>query len=81
MTLPKVRGKYKFDYNIAHLTWFKVGGNTDILFKPEDIEDLSYFLKEKDNNLAVMVLGAGSNIIIRDGGFDGRGNKTWTLIY
>ncbi len=71
MTLPKVRGKYKFDYNIAHLTWFKVGGNTDILFKPEDIEDLSYFLKEKDNNLAVMVLGAGSNIIIRDGGFDG----------
>ena len=51
MNLPKVRGKYKFDYNIAHLTWFKVGGNADILFKPEDSEDLASFLKEKDSNL------------------------------
>lgn len=71
MDLPKVRGKYKFDYNIAHLTWFKVGGNADILFKPEDSEDLAHFLKEKDSNLEVMVLGAGSNIIIRDGGIKG----------
>ena len=71
MDLPKVRGKYRFDYNISHLTWFKVGGNADILFKPEDSEDLSSFLKEKDSNLEVMVLGAGSNIIIRDGGIDG----------
>ncbi len=71
MNLPKVRGKYKFDYNIAHLTWFKVGGNADILFKPEDSEDLASFLKEKDSNLEVMVLGAGSNIIIRDGGIEG----------
>lgn len=71
MNLPKVRGKYKFDYNIAHLTWFKVGGNADILFKPEDVEDLAYFLKEKDEDLEVMILGAGSNIIIRDGGIKG----------
>ena len=71
MNLPKVRGKYKFDYNIAHLTWFKVGGNADILFKPEDSEDLADFLKEKDSTLGVMVLGAGSNIIIRDGGIEG----------
>ena len=71
MNLPKVRGKYKFDYNIAHLTWFKVGGKADILFKPEDSEDLAYFLKEKASNLKVMVLGAGSNIIIRNGGVKG----------
>lgn len=71
MHLPKVRGKYKLNYNIAHLTWFKVGGNADILFKPEDSEDLAYFLKEKDPNLEVMVLGAGSNIVIRDGGIKG----------
>jgi len=71
MTLPEMRGKYKINYNIAHLTWFKVGGNAEILFKPEDIEDLIYFLKENDANLEVLVLGAGSNIIIRDGGFPG----------
>lgn len=71
MDLPKVRGKYKLDYNIAPLTWFKVGGNAEILFKPEDSEDLAYFLKEKDVKLEVMVLGAGSNIVIRDGGVQG----------
>lgn len=71
MDLPKVRGKYKLNYNIAHLTWFKVGGNAEILFKPEDSEDLAYFLKEKDAKLEVMVLGAGSNIVIRDGGVQG----------
>lgn len=71
MDLPKVRGKYKLNYNIAHLTWFKVGGNADILFKPEDSEDLAYFLKEKDPKLEVMVLGAGSNIVIRDEGIQG----------
>ena len=71
MDLPKVRGKYKLNYNIAHLTWFKVGGNADILFKPEDSDDLAYFLKEKDPKLEVIVLGAGSNIVIRDEGIQG----------
>jgi UDP-N-acetylmuramate dehydrogenase len=71
MTLPKVKGKYKFDYSLAHLTWFKVGGKADILFKPEDKEDLAHFLQGKDKDLDVMVLGAGSNIIIRDGGIAG----------
>jgi UDP-N-acetylmuramate dehydrogenase len=71
MILPKVKGKYKFDYSLAHLNWFKVGGKADILFKPEDKEDLSYFLQEKDKNIEVMILGAGSNIIIRDGGVAG----------
>lgn len=71
MDLPKVRGKYKLNYNIAHLTWFKVGGNADILFKPEDSDDLAHFLKEKDPKLEVIVLGAGSNIVIRDEGIQG----------
>ncbi len=70
MTLPKVRGKYKLNYNLASLTWFKVGGNADLLFNPKDFDDLSSFLKQNAGNLAVMVLGAGSNIIIRDGGIE-----------
>ena len=71
MNLPLVRGKYKLNYNLAHLTWFKVGGAADILFKPEDAEDLASFLKQNASTLPVRVLGAGSNIIIRDKGIEG----------
>lgn len=71
MNLPEVRGKYKLNYNLAPLTWFKVGGSADLLFKPEDSDDLSSFLKQNAGKLPVMVLGAGSNIIIRDRGVEG----------
>jgi len=66
-----VRGVCKLNYNLAHLTWFKVGGAADVLFKPEDTEDLSEFLKQNASILPVTVLGAGSNIIIRDKGIEG----------
>lgn len=71
MKLPQIRGIYKKNYSLAHLTWFKVGGAADILFKPEDEEDLIHFLKNNNNKIATHVIGAGSNIIIRDGGVEG----------
>lgn len=69
--LSKIRGKYKFNYNLSHLTWFKVGGSADVFFKPQDLDDLTLFLREKPNDLKIYILGAGSNIIIRDSGIDG----------
>ena len=69
--LPEIRGEYRIDYNLAHLTWFKAGGNAAVFFKPLDIEDLSHFLNEYPKENPVFVLGAGSNTIIRDGGIDG----------
>lgn len=69
--LPEVKGEYKKDYNLSHLTWFKVGGKAKILFKPFDIDDLSNFFKNYKGSDEIHVLGAGSNTIIRDGGFDG----------
>jgi UDP-N-acetylmuramate dehydrogenase len=68
--LPEIRGEYRHDYNLAHLTWFKAGGNANVFFKPLDIEDLSHFLSEYPKEKPVFVLGAGSNTIIRDGGID-----------
>lgn len=69
--LPEVRGKYRFGYNLAPITWFKVGGKAEIFFKPEDVEDLSFFLKNLDPAVNVTILGNCSNVIIRDGGIDG----------
>jgi len=69
--LPTVRGQYRENYPLAPLTWFKVGGMAEVLFKPLDAEDLSYFLANKPANLDITILGAGSNVIVRDGGVDG----------
>jgi UDP-N-acetylmuramate dehydrogenase len=70
-SLPVVRGTYRFDYDLAPLTWFKVGGKAEIFFKPKDAEDLAHFLQKIDGKFPLYVLGAGSNIIIRDGGIEG----------
>lgn len=71
LILPVVKGEYKKDYNLKHLTWFKVGGNAEIFFKPLDSEDLASFLVQNKQKLPVTTFGAGSNIIIRDGGVEG----------
>lgn len=71
MDFQKVKGIYKKDYNLKHLTWLKVGGNADIFFKPEDIDDLIEFLKENNGKSPVSIIGAGSNVIIRDKGVEG----------
>ena len=71
MDFQRITGVYKRDYNLQHLTWLKVGGNADIFFKPKDIDDLIVFLKENKSSLPVTVIGAGSNVIIRDKGVEG----------
>lgn len=69
--LPEPRGEIRHNFNLANLTWFKVGGCAEVLFKPSDIEDLSNFLSNLPLETPIHVIGAGSNIIIRDGGIDG----------
>lgn len=69
--LPKVRGSYRFNFPLAQSTWFGVGGNADVFFKPEDEADLAEFFKQKHEDIPYFVLGVCSNIIIRDGGFRG----------
>jgi len=71
MNFQGIRGVFKQNYNLKHLTWLKVGGDADIFFKPEDIEDLKTFLKENNNRFPITVIGAGSNLIIRDKGVEG----------
>ncbi|WP_410521156.1 UDP-N-acetylmuramate dehydrogenase [Candidatus Tisiphia endosymbiont of Ditula angustiorana] len=71
MELPKTVGEYRNNYNLSHLTWFKVGGPAEIFFKPLDVQDLANFVSQNQQHRPITVLGAGSNIIIRDGGIDG----------
>ena len=69
--IPNVRGKIEFDASLSKLTWFRTGGNADVLFTPEDGKDLSEFLKLLPNAIPVMPFGVGSNMLIRDGGIEG----------
>lgn len=69
--LPPVRGRYSFDVQLADHTWFHVGGAASVLFRPTDVEDLSEFLQKRSPDIPILILGAGSNVLIRDSGFKG----------
>ncbi len=71
VTLPKVRGSYIYDYHLGKHSFFKTGGNVDVLFKPADIDDLTYFLKHKPHALPITVIGNLSNTIVTDKGVRG----------
>lgn len=69
--LPNVRGRLIPRQPMAALTWFRVGGPADVVFIPEDEDDLAAFLKATPNDVPVMVVGVGSNLLVRDGGIPG----------
>ena len=69
--LPDIRGAYRFDAPLAKTNWFGVGGPAQVLLKPEDTQDLAYFLKHKPADMPVTIIGVGSNLIVRDGGLEG----------
>jgi UDP-N-acetylmuramate dehydrogenase len=60
------QGVLKTNYNLAHLTWLKVGGNADFFYKPDSIQDLQNFMAQIPADMDVNIIGAGSNLLIRD---------------
>jgi UDP-N-acetylmuramate dehydrogenase len=69
--LPKLRGSYAPFAALAPFSWFRVGGPADVLFRPADEDDLAAFLAKRPSGLPLTVLGAASNVLIRDGGVRG----------
>ncbi|MEL6996201.1 MAG: UDP-N-acetylmuramate dehydrogenase [Pseudomonadota bacterium] len=67
-SLPSLRGKITPERSLANLTWLRVGGPADYLVQPADVEDLAEFLRGLPSDIAVLPLGVGSNLIVRDGG-------------
>ena len=70
-SLPQLRGRLLANEPLAQLTWFRVGGAAQALFMPEDEGDLAYLLANLPPDIAVTVIGLGSNLIVRDGGVAG----------
>tara|TARA_B100000029_G_scaffold409820_1_gene411514 strand:+ start:3837 stop:4748 length:912 start_codon:yes stop_codon:yes gene_type:complete len=67
----KISGKILLNESLAKYSWFNLGGPAKAVFKPKNLSELMVFLKGIKNTSEIKVLGAGSNTLIRDGGFDG----------
>ena len=64
--------KVELDQPLSEYTTFKVGGPTDILVVPTTISSLQEAVPLiTDSEWPVFILGAGSNIIVSDEGFNG----------
>ena len=69
--LPQPRGRLTADAPLGPQTWFRAGGNAEVLFRPADTQDLAAFLAALPRDVPVTVLGVGSNVLVRDGGIKG----------
>lgn len=69
--LPAVRGRLTAQAPLHRVTWFRVGGPAEVLFRPEDPADLRVFLAGCPAAVPLTVLGVGSNLLVRDGGVPG----------
>lgn len=69
--LSGVRGKITPNAEMEKITWFRAGGLAEALFQPADVDDLAIFLKAVPEDVPVMVVGIGSNLLVREGGIPG----------
>jgi UDP-N-acetylmuramate dehydrogenase len=68
---PGLRGSLEPNAPMAPLSWFRTGGPAQVLFTPVDEEDLATFLAALPEEIPWLVVGLGSNLLVRDGGVPG----------
>lgn len=67
-----VKGELTWDVPMKTRTTIRVGGPADCVFAPADAEDVSAFVQvAKKMRIPWDIFGAGSNLIVKDGGFRG----------
>jgi UDP-N-acetylmuramate dehydrogenase len=69
--LAGLRGRLTPNAEMDKITWFRAGGLADALFQPADEEDLAVFLQALPEEIPVLPVGIGSNLLVRDGGVRG----------
>ena len=56
---------------MADVTWLRVGGPADLFYLAGDMHELRAALRDIPDDMPIFPLGAGSNMIVRDGGIRG----------
>tara|TARA_Y100000590_G_scaffold145217_1_gene167006 strand:+ start:1013 stop:1924 length:912 start_codon:yes stop_codon:yes gene_type:complete len=67
----KISGQILFNESLSKYSWFNLGGPAKVVFKPKNLNELSIFLKKCNEFNKIKIIGAGSNTLVRDGGFNG----------
>ena len=67
----RVAGYLYTNYPLKKISWFRVGGSAELLFKPKNLTDLKKFMHIKPSDVPVTILGGASNTLIRDHGIPG----------
>jgi UDP-N-acetylmuramate dehydrogenase len=71
LTEAGLRGSLRHDEPMAkHVSW-RAGGVAKNFYQPADVADLCAFLRWTDPREEILFVGLGSNLLVRDGGFDG----------
>ena len=68
--IPDLKGKVLADEPLAKKNWLGVGGNAEVYVEPADVMDLMRLMKAVPE-VPLTILGAGSNVLILDGGVPG----------
>lgn len=66
-----LRGELKFDEPLSSYNSWHVGGKARCIYRPADLADLAVFLSTLPSTEAIIWLGLGSNVLIRDAGIAG----------
>jgi len=66
-----LQGELRENFDLSKSNWLGIGGKANFFFKPKDLKDLQIFLRNNDKHFPIIVIGSGSNLLIRDKGFDG----------
>ena len=61
----------KINYDIGKKTWFGTGGKAKALLVINNLKSLKFLLKILPKSQPIFLMGAGSNVIVRDGGING----------
>ena len=69
--IGNIRGRLTPDAPMDRVTWFRAGGLAELMFHPHDVDDLVAFLQLVPESVPLMVVGVGSNLLVRDGGIPG----------
>lgn len=71
MKQQPLRGELSSNVPLSGYTSWRVGGAAKHLYRPADSRDLIEFLQQLDADEPLLWLGLGSNLLVRDGGFNG----------
>ena len=66
-----LKSKIHYDFNLSKSTWFQTDSKVDIFCNVHDTTELKKILKIIPEEIPILIIGVGSNILIRKGGFRG----------